>query len=73
MRHAAHGFTLHGLFGRVVKVLRFEPDPLRIGKAFEKLVVNKYPEGMVEGSARAEVRVSATRGVLRTHRPLDRG
>jgi hypothetical protein len=41
--------------------LRFEPDPLRIGKRFGRLVATKYPEDMVDGSARAEVRVPGVR------------
>ena len=45
----------------IMEVSHLEPDPLRIGKAFGKLVATEYPEGIVEGSARTEVRVPAIR------------
>jgi hypothetical protein len=41
---------------------RFEPDPLRMGKAFGTRVAVEYPEGMVDGTARPEVRVTLTSG-----------
>ncbi|HYT90651.1 MAG TPA: hypothetical protein VEL76_18230 [Gemmataceae bacterium] len=40
---------------------RFEPDVLRIGKAFGRLVATEYPKGMVDGTAAPEVPVPAVR------------
>ena len=40
---------------------RFEPDVLRVGKAFGKLVATEYPKGMVDGTAAAEYPVPAVR------------
>jgi hypothetical protein len=39
-----------------------EPDPLRIGKAFGKLVADQYPTGMTDGTAQAEAPVTVTGG-----------
>ncbi len=41
---------------------RFEPDPLRIGKAFGKLVATEYPTGMAEGTAQPEMRIAVAGG-----------
>jgi hypothetical protein len=39
-----------------------EPDPLRIGKAFGKLVATQYPRGMAEGTARPEAPIAVASG-----------
>ena len=41
---------------------RFEPDPLRIGKAFGRLVASDYPKGMAQGSAQPEATVTVPTG-----------
>ncbi len=41
---------------------RFEPDPLRIGKAFGALVATQYPRGMAAGTAQPEEKVTLASG-----------
>ncbi len=45
----------------MVEASRFEPDILRIGKAFGQHVAIEYPKGMIDGSAATEVWVPAVR------------
>ncbi len=45
----------------MVEASRFEPDILRIGKAFGQHVAIEYPKGMIDGSAATEVSVPAVR------------
>jgi hypothetical protein len=45
----------------MVEASRFEPDVLRIGKAFGQHVAIEYPKGMIDGSAATEVSVPAVR------------
>ncbi|HZD68430.1 MAG TPA: hypothetical protein VFA45_05800 [Actinomycetes bacterium] len=39
-----------------------EPELLRIGKAFGRQVASQYPQGMAEGTARAEVPIAVVGG-----------
>jgi hypothetical protein len=45
-----------------IRAARFEPDPLRIGKAFGRLVAAEYPKDMAQGNAQPEAPVTVTTG-----------
>jgi hypothetical protein len=49
-------------YGRARSGCALEPDPLRIGKAFGRLVAAEYPKGMAQGNAQPEAPVTVGRG-----------
>jgi hypothetical protein len=61
MNRAVNGWQAVPVEGRRHRNPHFEPDVLRIGKAFGRLVATEYPKGMVDGTAAAEVAVPAVR------------